>query len=142
LEGIHGAGHWQRVCENGLRLAEETGADPAVLELFAYFHDSRRLSDGWDPEHGHRAAAFIKNLQGSHLSLCEEKLEILTFACTHHSDGLIDADVTVQTCWDADRLDLGRIGIQPDPERLCTAAARMPDVIEWAWQRSRSAWVR
>ena len=137
LEGIHGAEHWQRVCENGLRLAEETGADPAILELFAYLHDSRRISDGWDREHGHRAAAFVQSLQGSHLLLCEEKLELLTYACTHHSDGLVDADVTVQTCWDADRLDLGRISIQPDPQRLCTVAARDPTMIEWAVARSQ-----
>jgi uncharacterized protein len=36
----------------------------------------------------------------------------------------MDADVTVQTCWDADRLDLVRIDIQPEAERLCTDAAR------------------
>ena len=42
----------------------------------------------------------------------------------HHSDGRVDADVTVQTCWDADRLDLGRVGKRPDPRLLCTPAAR------------------
>lgn len=26
----------------------------------------------------------------------------------------------VQACWDADRLDLGRVGIIPDPERMGT----------------------
>jgi uncharacterized protein len=41
-----------------------------------------------------------------------------------HSKGLMDADVTVQTCWDADRLDLIRLDIQPEAERLCTDAAR------------------
>lgn len=137
LEGIHGVRHWARVCDNGLRLAEETGADPEILELFAYFHDSRRLSDGWDREHGRRAAEFAQSLQGSPLSLCEEKLELLAYACIHHSEGLTEADLTIQTCWDADRLDLGRIGIQPDPERLCTPAARAPEVIEWAFQRSQ-----
>jgi len=139
LEGIHGVRHWERVCENGLRLAEEMGADPEILELFAYFHDSQRLSDGWDREHGRRAAEFAQSLQGSPLSLCEEKLELLAYACIHHSEGLTEADLTIQTCWDADRLDLGRIGIQPDPERLCTPAARAPEVIEWAFRRSQHA---
>jgi uncharacterized protein len=41
------------------------------------------------------------------------------------------------TCWDADRLDLGRIGIRPKGTKLCTSAARDPAVIEWAYQRSR-----
>jgi hypothetical protein len=30
LEGAHGVSHWARVMENGLRLAEETGANEAV----------------------------------------------------------------------------------------------------------------
>ena len=55
---------------------------------------------------------------------------MLTYAVRHHSDGLIEADVTVQTCWDADRLDLGRVGIVPRPDRLCTAHARDPVLLE------------
>jgi uncharacterized protein len=137
LDGIHGVRHWARVCENGLHLAEKTGADPEILELFAYLHDSKRLSDGWDLEHGRRAASFAESLQGSLLALGVEKLELLVYACTHHSDGLMEADVTVQTCWDADRLDLGRIGIDPDPQRLCTPAARDPATIAWAVARSQ-----
>jgi uncharacterized protein len=50
---------------------------------------------------------------------------------------LTEADVTVQTCWDADRLDLGRIGIKPEPRFLCTAAAQDPALIEWALLRSQ-----
>jgi uncharacterized protein len=44
--------------------------------------------------------------------------------------GSTDGDLTVQTCWDADRLDLGRVGICPQSERLCTAAAKQ--LIKWA----------
>ena len=32
----------------------------------------------------------------------------------------------------ADRLDLARVGISPEPNRLCTAAARNPDILKWA----------
>lgn len=35
-----------------------------------------------------------------------------------------DGHTTVLACWDADRLDLARVGIQPQPQRLCTGAAR------------------
>jgi uncharacterized protein len=136
LDGIHGEAHWARVCANGLLLAEATGADLEVVELFAYLHDSKRLDDGWDLDHGRRAARFVRTLQGSLLTLSEEKLEQLVYACAHHSDGLTEADVTVQTCWDADRLDLGRIHIRPDPRRLCTAAAMDPAMIEGAYRRS------
>jgi uncharacterized protein len=54
---------------------------------------------------------------------------------------LIDADITIQTCWDADRLDLGRVGTTPDPARLCTAAARDPEMLRWADRRSSDGFV-
>lgn len=135
---IHGEAHWHRVCANGLRLAARTGADTKVVELFAYLHDACRLDDGWDMDHGRRAAELARSLNGGLLALSEEDMECLAYACTYHSDGLTEAGVTVQTCWDADRLDLGRIGVRPDPARLCTSAAQDPATIECAWSRSRS----
>ena len=137
LRGIHGEAHWQRVHENGQRLAQQTGADARIVELFAYLHDSRRLDDGWDRDHGQRAAEFVRSLNDELLALSEDGLESLIYACTYHSDGLMEASVTVQTCWDADRLDLGRIGVRPDPCHLCTPAAQDPATIDWAWARSR-----
>jgi uncharacterized protein len=136
LDGLQGEAHWQRVCENGLHLAQRTGADAEIVELFAYLHDCQRQNDGWDQDHGHRAAEFVRTLHDSVLRLPPRKLESLIYACSYHSDGLTEADVTVQTCWDADRLDLGRIGIEPDPQRLCTPAAQDQAVIEWAFRRS------
>ena len=138
LDGIHGEAHWHRVHDNGLCLAERTGADPRIVELFAYLHDSCRLEDGWDRDHGRRAAELVRGMDGDLLDLSGEDLECLAYACTYHSDGLVEASVTVQTCWDADRLDLGRIGVRPNPARLCTSAGRDPKMIEWAWSRSRS----
>ena len=40
-------------------------------------------------------------------------MELLIEACKYHSDGFTEADITVQTFRDADRLDLGRVGIRP-----------------------------
>lgn len=137
LDGIHGEAHWERVRDNGLRLAEQTGADTKVVELFAYLHDSQRQTDGWDEEHGQRAADWVRSLSGTHLTLDSEQVDLLVFACAHHSKGLLSAQPTVQTCWDADRLDLGRVGIKPDPTRLCTPAARDPQVRGWAYIRSQ-----
>jgi len=135
--GIHGAPHWARVRDNGLRLAKLTGANPEVVELFAFLHDSKRLNDGVDPRHGRRAAEFAKTLRGSLITLSDEDFEFLVFSCVYHSDGLTEADITVQTCWDADRLDLGRIGVKPEARYLCTSAAKEPMMIEWAFLRSR-----
>jgi uncharacterized protein len=134
--GVHGVGHWSRVRENGLRLAEKTGARTEVVDLFAFLHDSRRLNDDYDPDHGARAALFAASLAGSVFHLPPEDLDLLLEACRRHSDGLMVGDITVLTCWDADRLDLGRVGIKPRPNRLCTFAARDPAVMQWAYGRS------
>ena len=135
-DGIHGIQHWERVRENGLRLALATGADPVVVELFAYLHDSRRLDDWKDPGHGARAAMYLQTLRGRYFDMSDEELDLLVYACRHHSDRLMEGDVTVQTCWDADRLDLGRVGVRPDSRYLCTPAARDPALITWANRRS------
>jgi uncharacterized protein len=136
LDGIHGIRHWTRVLENGVRLAERTGADVELVTLFAWLHDSRRRDDGYDPGHGGRAADWITGLRGRWIHLDDERFELLARACRYHSDGLMEGDVTLRTCWDADRLDLGRVGIRPDPRYLCTEAARDPEILEWAWRRS------
>ena len=135
-QGIHGVSHWARVRRNGLYLSKITGANTAVVELFAFLHDSCRLNDGHDPDHGARAAVFAQSLHGSVFTLPAQDLEVLVEACQGHTHGRTSDNVTVQTCWDADRLDLGRVGIRPLAERLCTDAARDPVLIEWAYQRS------
>lgn len=137
LEGVHGEAHWKRVRATGLRLAERTGADTRVVELFAYLHDVKRENDGLDREHGARSAAFIETLDASLLPVPAPAREQLVYACRLHTSGLIEGNVTVQTCWDADRLDLGRVGIRPNPRLLCTAAARDAETIEWAYRHSR-----
>jgi uncharacterized protein len=134
--GYHGVVHWARVLENGLRLAEATGANAAVVRLFAVFHDSRRENDGDDPDHGLRGADLAATLRGRLFDLPDADFAVLYRACEWHTHGRTDPDVTVQTCWDADRLDLGRVGIVPSPRYLCTPAAKSPAVIDWAHLRS------
>ncbi len=135
IDGIHGIGHWKRVKENGLRLASLNAADHSVIEHFAYLHDSCRVSEGIDNEHGKRAAEFIRTIRSS-VKLTDKQFELLYEACFDHTDGKVKADITVMTCWDADRLDLYRIGTRPRVYLLCTLEAKKPEVIEWASQRA------
>jgi uncharacterized protein len=139
--GIHGLTHWARVLENGRSLARRTGARVEVVELFAVFHDARRLNDGWDRRHGHRGAELAGEVRGDHFHLSDPDFDLLYEACRDHTDGTTAADVTVQTCWDADRLDLGRVRIELNPKYLCTEAARDPAVMAWADRRSREGFV-
>lgn len=132
LDGDHGIAHWARVLENGLRLAEVTGADIVVVSLFAILHDSRRINEMTDPEHGPRAAQFAAELRGNVFDLDDHAFRLLFRACSGHTSERTHPDVTIQTCWDADRLDLGRVGITPHPSRLCTDAAKTRAMIQWA----------
>src|SRR5919112_5984122 len=130
--GDHGVAHWARVLENGLRLAEETGADVEVVRLFAVLHDSRRVSQATDPDHGPRAAEFARSLRGHLFDLPDPEFRLLRRACAGHTHERTHPDVTIRTCWDADRLDLGRVGITPHPKYLGTEVARRPATIKWA----------
>lgn len=132
LNGDHGVAHWARVLENGQRLADETGANVAVVALFAVLHDSRRINEVTDPEHGPRAAEFAAELRGRFFDLDDHQFRLLHRACEGHTLERDHPDVTIQTCWDADRLDLGRVGIMPHPSRLCTEVAKRPETIKWA----------
>ncbi|MBN1429559.1 MAG: hypothetical protein JXB07_14390 [Anaerolineae bacterium] len=123
LEGLHGLSHWARVLENGRLLAPLTGARLEVVELFAVFHDARRRNESTDYRHGHRAADYVR-AQRHLLDLNERDFDLLVMACAYHVDGGTIGDVTVQTCWDADRLDICRVGLQINPKYLCTEAAR------------------
>jgi uncharacterized protein len=139
--GTHGLPHWARVLETGHRLAEETGADPEVVALFAVFHDSCRENEGWDDGHGRRGAELAAALRGRLFDLESSRFDLLYHACERHTDGDTEGDVTIITCWDADRLDLGRVQITPSREFLCTAPAQREEMIAWAEARSRSGFV-
>lgn len=129
---LHGDRHWRRVAWLGAHLANEVPTcDPWIVLLFALIHDSQRMNDGHDPEHGHRAARLVRALS-KELGLEGERLVLLESACFAHADGDVSYDSTVGVCWDADRLDLWRCGITPDPRYLSTAAALDPRLISWS----------
>jgi uncharacterized protein len=122
----HGPGHWEQVERNAVDLAGDTpGCDVDVARAFALLHDCMRRSEGWDPRHGARAAAFAQELadRGT-LRLDPGRLAALKFAMTHHARGRVSGDPTIGVCWDADRLDLPRVGTIPVPELMSTRAGK------------------
>ncbi len=137
LHGIHGPAHWGRVHDIGLRLAAESGARVQVVQLFALFHDACRHSEGSDPRHGERGAALARRLRGRYFQLGDRDQKLLVRACAGHTRGGTRGDVTVLTCWAADRLDLPRVGTRVDPRQLGIAAARDAEMIAWASRRAR-----
>ena len=125
----HGPDHWRKVAFTGLTLAAAEPCDTELVLLFALLHDSQRQSENDDPQHGHRAAAYARSLP---LGLEPERLAVLLEAIEHHDSGQVSQDPTIAVCWDADRLNLWRVGIVPSPRFLSTASARASERILWA----------
>ncbi len=120
LGPTHGVGHWDRVYKNGQWLLTPD-ADPLVVGLFAYLHDSCRKDDGPDYHHGARAAEWIDTLRYTLLrEITDQQMELLKTACRLHTTTHRTGNPTVDACFDADRLDLGRVGIIPDPDKMAT----------------------
>lgn len=131
--GIHGANHWARVLHHGKHVGALRKADPVVVELFGFLHDSCRLNDGRDPKHGERAAEFAHGIHGDYFQLEAKRLDQLCYAMQHHSGGDVSTDATIQTCWDSDRLDLGRVGIMPSTKYLSDEASIFIDLaFDWS----------
>jgi len=123
---VHGKWHWEKVEKNALSLAKKTPkADRLVVQLFSLIHDVKRENEDHDPEHGRRSALYAKELfELGKLPISEEQLSKLMEACKHHNDGKVTDDPTIGVCWDADRMDLTRVGIIPDPKLLSTKAGK------------------
>ena len=120
---IHGVSHWQRVERNGVFLCQFNKADIEVVRLFALFHDSKREDDYRDLEHGPRAEVYIRSIS-DFVPLSPEQFENLCIACRTHTTGIVPENITIGTCWDADRLDIGRVGIQPNEEFMTNPEAK------------------
>jgi hypothetical protein len=53
----------------------------------------------------------------------------------------VSDDPTIGACWDADRLNLWRLGRRPDDRLLSTDTARDPATIRWARElRDNASW--
>lgn len=87
LGALHGIRHWDRVYENGQKLLTPD-VNPLVVGLFAYLHDSCRMDDGVDLDHGRRAADWIETLRNTYLKdVSDEEISLLQEACRLHTRG-------------------------------------------------------
>ena len=94
------------------------------MRLFAVLHDSCRGDDRFEFGHGERAAEYAASLRGALFSLDDVDCDLLVFACRRHTYGEVSDDPTIGACWDADRLDLPRVGITPDAIYMSTDAGK------------------
>lgn len=125
LASIHGLNHWRRVEGFALQMAQINGADEEIARIFAIIHDCKRENENYDPQHGLRAAILAREINDSRLFLNPKQLEILGFALENHDKGRVSPCATIGTCWDADRLDLGRVGVAPKAQFLSTGTGKL-----------------
>ena len=72
-------------------------------------------------DRGDHAAKWIEELRTTYLKdVSEKEIELLKEACRLHTIVHKTGNPTIDACFDADRLDLWRVNIIPDPERLAT----------------------
>lgn len=122
---IHGISHWDRVARNADAL-DTSDVDSLVVKAFAYIHDVERINESDDWQHGYRAALLVDEIRSSVLSfLNDQEIEQLKEACRLHTLRHKTEDATVNACFDADRLDLGRVGITPNPDKMATETGRL-----------------
>ncbi len=134
LGDTHGLSHWERVERNGLLLSCDIrdgdlypikDVNINVVRLFAYLHDKCRENDGADLEHGARAAKMLHTIRDTLLQeLTDDDFFLLEQACRLHTIAHKTGNPTIDVCFDADRLDLGRVGIEPSPEKMATAQGK------------------
>jgi uncharacterized protein len=116
---VHGPAHWRAVLSNGMKLADELEADRAFVAVFALLHDSQRDNEWHDPHHGARSAKVAKEINGRFFDFEPGRLERLTEALHWHDAGRVHKDIDISCCWAADRIELRRVGIEPEEWGFC-----------------------
>ena len=120
LGTTHGVEHWDRVARFG-KMLYQIGVDMDVVTAFAYLHDSERKDNCEDINHGKRASKLIDTIRASLLiELNDKQIMKLKQACELHTTKHKTGDATIDACFDADRMDLLRVGIKPSPDRMAT----------------------
>ena len=135
VQGPHGPLHWFRVIQLGLYLSKQTGADARTVYLFGIFHDMKRSNDNHDPFHGARSIkTLLKEVDLKKIGLLSAHIELLFDAIRFHSMGTIHSDITIATCWDADRLDLIRFSKEIESDYLSLSFSKSKQTLAYAKQ--------
>ena len=119
---IHGIPHLRRVAVTAGRIAASIGEDIESAVVAGFLHDCARNDDGGGTCHALDSAVLAKKL----LSMFYPHLDVVRLcdAIARHADGETTKDLLVACVWDADRLDLSRLGIEVNSDLLSTSVAR------------------
>ena len=122
--GPHGPVHWFKVYRNCQDI------DTMIYEnrdenrdwfywCFAMLHDCKRTSEQADPAHGIEAAKMVPNDKSQFNISLARAIKLHQMGQTMDETAPL-GDMRIGICWDADRLELVRVGIMPDPKYMST----------------------
>ncbi len=142
--GVHGIDHWTRVLINGIQLSERNkNINKNIIIAFAFFHDIKRTVEDKEPEHGYNGGRYLLKYKYK-INLTKEELNTCYEACVDHTNVKNHTDINIGACWDADRLDLYRVGVMPDLDYLNLEESKNKELIKEttarSWQK-RPYWV-
>lgn len=146
---LHGEQHWKCVAIMGFWLARNGGVPTSLsfLTTFAQMHDIMRDNDDEDPDHGLRASSLFMQMV-IHPGIAEYPpydplTEDMIYALARHAGtahARTHTNYMVGLCWDADRLLLRRVGIDPVDRYLSTEIARTDDAKLFGLSLVRMQW--
>ena len=140
----HGRQHWAQVHKLVLALSEQLQLKPwaqACVEVFAWTHELARKNDATEEQHSLESSEYFLRISSRIFpELDTRQRKLIALAIAHHADGttawehILDkgnpiadledsclADI-LGCCWDADRLDLLRMGVIPESKIMSTSA--------------------
>ncbi|MDT8284120.1 MAG: HD domain-containing protein [Thermovirgaceae bacterium] len=120
--GLHGISHLRRVAILSGRLAGAVGEDVESAVVMGFLHDCARRNDGTDLEHPHDSAVLARGLIERFFPHLD--VDRICDAIEGHADGEVTTDPLTACLWDADRLELKRIGRTIDLDLLSTKVAK------------------
>lgn len=119
---IHGISHLRRVAVLSGRLALSVGEDVESVVVAGFLHDSARIDEGRGSRHAHDSAKLARILLGRFYPHLDADRICDAIDC--HADGEVTTDMLAACLWDADRLELKRLGITVNPDLLSTRPAK------------------
>lgn len=136
---LHGELHWRAVAAAGIEIASSVSERSDIALAFGMIHDSQRERDDWDPDHGVRAANWLICSVTLASLIGTEERELLASACLYHDRGMTTQNPLIGTLWDADRINLWRVGLCPDESYFSVlsgdAFIDMRDRYHEAWRK-------
>lgn len=132
----HNIKHWNRVYKISKFISSHYNIESDIFKYFALFHDVGRKDDDHNFEHGEDGRKLAIKYR-KYIDLNDDEFEKLIYACKWHTKPLdinnkLYKDKIVTICWDSDKLDLVRLNIQINNDKLFNKFSKSTEALNFA----------